>query len=459
MRNLLCAAVLVLCTTTLLADTVYFKNGRKMVGKVTLKGDQVIVENEAGTFAFSRRQVDRIKKDQKKPGQRVTRSKRIVPKRAWEALPDMPRHRVAFDRIERGHKLVGVDPREAMTVFARVKSVSIGAEGSTVTFGEPAESIFKRRHTEFFTFFKVDSDTTRAKLLFFGAVAGDTLTLSLTNDSSRSVTFKGLFGAHIVVREGVKARETLPASSIYMVRNKTGKARALESYLKHKGMREGDLVRFTGADGVVYTGKLVRGKSGMEVESEARKFVLDWPLAEKLSAISTGEYEGRTMRVQDSKAAYTLVVKPGDDVRAALAAYGEPDEEGNGITGEVGFQGTKAANLYTRHFAKKGIWISSRDKTIYEVEVEKGFDGKIFGIGIGDKIRKLSDLTDIRFYRPEPKERILVSDTLEPLRVTVIFDQKTGVIERITVTDTKRAREWGVKADAMLRKRAEKQNE
>lgn len=80
-RKLLC--VFLLFPSLLLADVIYLKNGRKIVGQITKEDDkQVFYEADGGEFAVPKSMVDRVEKSDApaaEPGQATPRPSRDVP--------------------------------------------------------------------------------------------------------------------------------------------------------------------------------------------------------------------------------------------------------------------------------------------------------------------------------------------------------------------------------------------
>ncbi len=443
-----------------LADTVHLKNGRKMVGKVTVKGDQVIVETALGTMSFSRRQVERIEKDDKTL--RVPKATKPLPRtgtqdRPWRAVPDMPSHHVPYADITAGSKLVAYSPRNGLAIFGIVDRVKTEGEQRTFAFEPPSKTRFTGKDSQFFAFYKVDTETTQAKLMFFGCVEGDELLLRTNDGKKRNVVFRVISGKSVVIREGIKAPETLEVNTIYMVINRSSKKRSLESYLKSKDLKEGDGFQFADSDGTVRMGKLVKGESGLEVQAAGPDVKLDWAFVEKMTKLTPEGYEARMKRLKTSKAAYDLAVKPGDKIDAAITAYGKPDQEGDGITGRIGIKGAQMLGLYARFFSKTGLWVSSRKNVIYELETDKGFAGNIFGLSVGLKLTEAAKLTDLNFYRANMNNpRILISDTLYPVRVAILLNPRMTEIDKIRVFDPQIAGDWVVNAGMVMRQRLAK---
>ena len=61
----LAALVIAILALPALGDTVYLKNGRKLVGKTEIKEGKVIIKTDLGIMSFSLKQVERIEKDDK----------------------------------------------------------------------------------------------------------------------------------------------------------------------------------------------------------------------------------------------------------------------------------------------------------------------------------------------------------------------------------------------------------
>ena len=456
MRCILIVAVLALLTAPVLADTVYLKNGRKMVGKVTVTQDQVIIETELGMMAFSRKQVERIEKDDKTL--KVPKKSTQIPgkgasERAWEMLPDMPYHHVAFADIEVGAKLVAYNPRIGLAIFGTVAEVRTVKEERTLLFEAPSKALFRGEDSTVFSFYKIDTDMTLAKLLFFGCSSGDEVVLGLNDDRKLEVVFRKVSGADVEVREGMKTPQNISIREIHRVENQSAKARALESYLKSKGMEEGGCFTFTERDGTVRMGKLVKSESGLVVESSVADLKLDWNLVDNIAKLDPTEYKKRTRHIKASKSTYDPAVKPGDKVRAAISAYGAADREGDGISGRIGVEGARALALFTSFFSKAGLWVSSRHDTIYEIETGDKFNDKIYGISLGAPLKEALAVTDIYFYRSNVNNpRIMSSDTLSPLKVELLLDSKMETVEKIRVKNPGIAGDWVVKAGVIMRR-------
>jgi hypothetical protein len=457
MRYFVMAAVAIaLLASPVLADTVYLKNGGKMVGKVTVKGDKVIVETELGTTSFSRKRVERIEKDDKTP--RVPEKRKELPKKgapseAWKVLPDMPLHHVPYAEIEAGDKLVAYNPRTGLAIFGRVKAVHTKGENRTLSFEEPSKAFFQGSDAQVFSFYKIDIGKTVAKLLFFGCEDGDQITVSIVGAKKRDLIFRELSGIEVVVKEKGKVSEKLQTKTIYIVENHSLEARALESFLKSKGLKDGDSFSFTESDGTVQMGKLVKKEKGLEIESDVPGLKVDWGFVDRISPLSKEEFDARTRRLKSSKATYSPAVKPGDVVKTAVATYGKADMEGDGISGRIGIEGASILGLYARYFANAGLWISSRKGSIYEVETADEFKGQIFGLSLGTSKEEALKATDLYFYRANVHNpRILVSETLSPLRVEIMLDSKMEKIEKVRVTDPRIAGNWVVKAGVIMRR-------
>lgn len=246
MRYLLRAGiVLAACcifAAPILADTVYLKNGRKMHGKVTFKGKKIIIETKLGRMSFSRREVERVERDDKTlkvPGEEKQLPKKGDTKAAWKILPDMPYHLVPYAQIKVGDKLVAYDPRNGTAIFGNVKTIKTQEEERTTTFEEPSKAFFQGSDSDIFSFYKVDTDATLAKLLLFGCKKGDEITLFIQGTEKRDVVFVELSEKGVVFKEKAKAPETLAINKIYSVENHSLRARAVESYLKSPLLQAG----------------------------------------------------------------------------------------------------------------------------------------------------------------------------------------------------------------------------
>lgn len=450
------AVVLAAALAPAAADTVYLKNGRKMVGKVTVEEDKVIVETELGMMSFSRREVLRIEKDDKTL--KVPKKTGTIPRKgdadkAWEVVPDMPYHFVRYAELEVGAQVVALNPRTGITMFGTVGSVQDKDEDRKVAFDAPSSARFEGKDAEVYRFYKIDTPSTLVKLMFFSCKAEDEVTLSIGKGKPRHVVFKGLDGEELTVREGIMSPEKLDAKTVYMVENSTARSRALESYLNSKGLKEGDSFTFSESDGTLHMGKLVRGDKKLELESDVTGMKLDWAFVDRITSLSTDEYEARMKRMRDSKSPFTPAIKPGDNVRAAIAAYGKASTEGDGISNKIGIEGASALSLYTRFFAKAGLWVSSRTDAIYEIETGDGFTGKIYGLTVGALLADAMKETDLYFYRSNMNNpRIMISDTLSPITVSILLDSDMAKIEKITITNSKLAGDWVVKSGVILRR-------
>jgi len=442
-----------------IADTVYLKNGRKMVGKVTETQDRVIIETKLGTMSFSRKQVDRIVKDEKTldvPRQNEALPEKKIGDNDWEVVPDMPYHHTPFAGLEVGAKVIAYTPRKAIAIRGTVGKVTTEEESRTVKFDSPSGAVFENEDAQKYSFYKVDTGLTLAKLMFFGCKPGDSLALNFDDGKKKQVEFKQLKGENVVLREGVKLSESVPVKDIYMVVNETARLRALEGFLKAKGLSEGDAFTYTKSDGTIKMGKLVKNSEGVALESDDSNVKLDWTFIEKLEKLDIQEYKLRKLRLKASKSAYSPAVKPDDDVRAAVAAYGKADMEGEGISGRIGVKGAELLSLYVRFFSKAGIWIASRSSKIYEIETGKGFTGKVFGLAVGDPIKDALKETDIYFYRCNVNNpRRMLSETLSPTMVEILLDPKMENIEKVTVYDSAKKSDWAVVGGVIMRKTGE----
>jgi hypothetical protein len=439
-----------------LADTVYLKNGRKMVGKVTVKGEEVIIETELGVMSFSRKQVKRIVKDDKTL--KVPKDKEKIPEKVdssktWKILPDMPFHHLPYARVKAGDKLVAYNPTNGLAIYGKVKTVETEEEERTFTLEEPSKAFFQGSDSEIFSFYKIDTDATLTKLLFFGCKDGDSITLSIEGAEKRNMIFKEISGNSVVLKEEGKTPETLNVKSIFMVENHSSKRRALESFLESKNLKEGDSFTFTESDGTIRMGKLVKKDDELVIESDISGLKVDWGLVDRIKLLSADEYKMRMRRIKASKSEYSPAVKPGDNVNALVATYGKADMEGDGISGRIGIEGANLLGLYTRHFQKAGLWVSSRKDIIYELETTRAFEGKIFGLSLNAPKNEALKTTDIYFYQSNANNpRLMVSETLAQFRVEITLDPKLGKIEKIKITDSIAAGNWVVKAGVIMRR-------
>ncbi len=464
MRYLLFVMVVIaaVCVTPLFADTVYLKNGGKMRGKVTVTEDQVIIENEMGLMAIPRREVERIEKDEYTPGgpKVAPKPRKTASERAWEVLPEMPHHVVTFEQAESGDRLAGLSPRTATAIFGRVKEVAVEGDNRKIIFEPPSNAVFAQGDAAAFSFFRVDTDSTLAKLLFFSVLENDEITISLAGGTKRTIKFKGVSGANILVKEGIKPAETLAAKTVFMVTNPAGKSRALEAYLEDKGLEEGDHFIYTDKRGIAHMGKLLKDEGGLKIDSGLPYLKLDWIYVDNLSELAAEEYKRRMARISESKSTYSPVATIGSQVQVAVAAYGSSNIEGDGIVGRVGVEGAKTLGLYTRFFEKAGLWISSMKDTVYEIETTKEFTGAIYGLKLNIPLEHALKLSDLYFYRFNVNNpRLMVSHTLSPLRVIVTLDAKMKTIERISVADPNVKDSFEVKAGVIMRRLRPKSKE
>ena len=61
-RNALCLLALLALAPSSLADVVHLRGGGQLVGRATVKGDEVLVEFEGGSMTFPRAKVVRIER-------------------------------------------------------------------------------------------------------------------------------------------------------------------------------------------------------------------------------------------------------------------------------------------------------------------------------------------------------------------------------------------------------------
>ena len=451
----LAALVIAILALPALGDTVYLKNGRKLVGKTEIKEGKVIIKTDLGIMSFSLKQVERIEKDDKtlkvpKKDQTKLPGKKVGD-RDWEILPDMPHHLVPYAQVEAGAKVVALNPRAGIAVHGTVAEVTKEEDNLTIRFEAPSKALFKQEDSKDYTFFRIDTNETLTKLLFFGCKAGDSITIYVEGANKRDVVFESTTGESLVVKYKEKT-ETIEATKTYMVRNDTAKNRALETYLKAKGFKEGDCFSFKESDGTIHMGRFVKSEHGLDVKTDASGIELTWAFIEKIEALDTKEYKARMKRLKKSESAYSPAVKPGDTARTAEKALGKADREGPGISGRINIEGADSLGLYTRFFKKQALWISSRKGLVYEVETAEGFEGKIYGMMIGSKLEDALKMTDLHFYRSNMNNpKILISSTLHPLQVRIELDSDLKVVDKIKVTDLSTAGDWVVKAGVIMR--------
>ena len=111
------------------------------------------------------------------------------------------------------------------------------------------------------------------------------------------------------------------------------------------------------------------------------------------------------------------------------------------------------ADRLTRHFAKAGLWVSSRKDIIYEIETDEAFIGKIYGLYLEAPIKEALKSTDLYFYRSDANNaRLMVSDTLSPLKVEITLDPKFEKIKKLKLTDYSIAGGWVREGDVIMRR-------
>jgi hypothetical protein len=354
----------------------------------------------------------------------------------------MPHHHVEYAAITEGDKLVALNARSGMAIYGDVSSVIKKEDKLSIKFGEPTKAVFSQEDAKDFSFYKIDTPITRGKLLFFGCEQGDKLTVTVKNEK-REVVFHGLSTETVAFKKKDNPAVNVNVTEIYMVRNHSSAGRGLESFINSKGFKEDDCFTFTETDGTVRMGKLVKGDKGLEIETDVADVELNWSFVEKMEKLDSEEYEARTKRQGRSTSPYSPAIKVGDNVRAAEAAYGKADSEGAGITRNLNVQGADSLDLYTRFFKRTGLWVSSRKDVIYEIETDDGFRGKIYGLMLSAKIEDALKDTDLHFYRSNINNpRILIADTIFPVRVKIMLDSKMKYIERIKVTNLKIHGDW-----------------
>ncbi len=451
----LTALVIAVLALPALGDTVYLKNGRKLVGKTEIKGDKVIIKTDLGIMSFSLKQVERIEKDEKtlkvpKKEDKTLPGKKVG-EQEWEVLPDMPHHHVPYAEVEAGAKVVALNPRAGVAVSGTVAEVVPAEDERTIRFEAPSKAVFKQDDSKDYTFYKIDTGKTLTKLLFFGCKAGDSITIYEESKRKRDVVFDSIADDKVVVKVKDES-ETLEASSIYMLRNDTAKVRVLETYLKSKGFKEGSCFTFKEPDGTIHMGKFVKSEEGLTIQTDAKGVELTWSFIDEIETLQSDEYDARTKRLKKSESAYSPAVKPGDGARTAETALGKADREGPGISGRINMEGADSLGLYTRFYKKQALWVSSRKGVIYEVETEEGFEGKIYGMMLKSKLEDALKATDLHFYRSNMNNpKIMISNTLYPLQVKIMLDDKLKVIDKLKVTDLSAAGDWVVKAGVIMR--------
>jgi RNase P/RNase MRP subunit p29 len=278
------------------------------------------------------------------------------------------------------------------------------------------------------------------------------ITLYEEGEKKKGVSFDSVVGEKVVVKVEDKA-ETIEASKIYMVRNDTARNRALEMYLKSKGFKEGDCFTFKEPDGTIHLGKFVKGEEGLEIETDASGVEISWSFIDEIEALTSEEYAARMKRLKKSESQYSPVVKPGENARTLETALGKPEREGPGISGRINMEGADSLGLYTRFFKNEALWVSSRKGIVYEVETDKGFKGKIYGMMIGSRLEDALKMTDLHFWRSNLNNpKILISNTLHPVQVKIMLDDKLKIVEKIKVTDLNAAGNWVVKAGVIMRR-------
>jgi hypothetical protein len=180
---------------------------------------------------------------------------------------------------------------------------------------------------------------------------------------------------------------------------------------------------------------------------------LTWLFVDKIEALKSDEYEARMKRLKKSKAKYSPAVKPGDNARSAEKAFGKADREGAGISGRINMEGADSLGLYTRLYKKEALWVSSRKGIIYEVETEKGYEGRIYGMMLESKLEDALKATDLHFYRSNMNSpRFLVSNTLHPLQVKIMLDSNLKIVEKVKVTDLSATSDWVEQGSMIIRR-------